>query len=651
MSEPSESASGTDRDGHAKPSPGSDSLTSPWSRIKDHKLLQWSLAYLGAALGLAHGQELLAHNFHWPEIVGRLLIALLIVGFPVAIALAWYHGHKGMTRFSAAEMTVVSLLLVIGAGLLIVLVRVPQERTERSSYPSGQALVSPAAADQDTNSQSNSADVPRASIAVVPFVNLTGDASKEYFSDGMAEELIDALAHVPGLKVPARTSSFAYKARNTDVRRIAKDLGVAAILEGSVRSAGQRIRVTAQLVDATTGYHEWSQTYDRQFTDIFKLQDDLAAAIVQALQEKMGAAVPAPAPRAPPTRDVEAYQLYLQAGIVWRTNLEDGYRHAIALYDQAIARDPKFARAIAARSRARAYCILLGYPLANGLADAERDARQSLALEPGLAQAHLALATTYALRADWLEAEANMRAALAEDASDPEIRAFYSVGVLAATGRLREARSQASQAYSLAPANPNTNVVLAAINRTMGVDADAIKYAGLAAALGVSPDRVPLVNVYISAAARAARYEEAAGLRVRTLDRSVTDAGGAEVVRVTYAALADPAKKPQARQGLQNFLRKVGVSSVGQVGFIIDFVALDALDPAYDLVNRHIDDVVRTGIGGAASWSFLWDPEMRAFRKDPRFQEVATRLNFVEYWKQYGSPDDCDLHGGTLICR
>ncbi len=121
-------------------------------------------------------------------------------------------------------------------------------------------------------------------MAVLPFANLTGETSKEYFSDGMAGELINSLSHISGLKVPARTSSFAYKGRNVDSRRIAQDLGVATILDGSVQSAGNRIRVTAELVDGRSGYQLWSDSYERPFTDIFKLQDDITAAIVQALR-------------------------------------------------------------------------------------------------------------------------------------------------------------------------------------------------------------------------------------------------------------------------------------------------------------------------------------------------------------------------------
>jgi transcriptional activator of cad operon len=133
-------------------------------------------------------------------------------------------------------------------------------------------------------SRPDASSIPRSSVAVMPFANLTGDPARDYLGDGMAEELIDTLAQVPGLKVPARTSTFAYKGRSADIRQIARDLGVATVLEGSVRSAGERLRVGVRLVDAASGFQIWSQDYDRRSPDLFQLQDDLAAQTVQALR-------------------------------------------------------------------------------------------------------------------------------------------------------------------------------------------------------------------------------------------------------------------------------------------------------------------------------------------------------------------------------
>src|SRR5262249_49038 len=161
----------------------------------------------------------------------------------------------------------------------------------------------------------------RKSVAVLPFANLTGDPGKEYFSDGIAEELIHKLGRTPGLRVPSRTSTFAYKGRNADVRQIARDLAVGVVLEGSGRSAGGRLRVTAELVNGEDGFQLWSHSYDRKFEDLFELQDEIAHAIVAALRATLGGAPAAEQPR--PTRSLEAYHLYLQATARFGPNLGD----------------------------------------------------------------------------------------------------------------------------------------------------------------------------------------------------------------------------------------------------------------------------------------------------------------------------------------
>jgi TolB-like protein len=240
------------------------------------------VGYLAAALALTHAEELIAHAYGWPESIGQILIALLGIGLPVAVALAWYHGHRASPHVTGAEATIIAILLLMGSGLLWLLVR-PHEAAPRTPVAAASAPTARAPT-------SWPAATPAASVAVVPFANLTGEPSKEYFSDGMAEELINALANVPGLKVASRISSFAYKGRNTDIRQIARDLGVATILEGSVRSAGERIRVAVQLVNAQTGFHLWSQSYDRKYADIFKLPDDLGSEIVAALRITMNTA-------------------------------------------------------------------------------------------------------------------------------------------------------------------------------------------------------------------------------------------------------------------------------------------------------------------------------------------------------------------------
>jgi len=618
MNEPSPTA----HSGHKVDAfPPSRVLISPWARIKEHKVLQWSLAYLGAALALAHGQELLAHNFRWPELVGHVLIGTLIVGFPVAIALAWYHGHRGMTRLSAGEMTVVSLLLVIGAGLLMALVRPNEERAPTSS--------------------SQSAAAPTASVAVVPFVNLTGDPSKDYFSDGMAEALIDSLTQVPNLKVPSRTSSFAYKGRSADIRRIAQDLGVSSILEGSVRSAGDRIRVTAQLVDASTGYHRWSRSYDRQFGDIFELEDELAAAIVEVLRGSLDSAHTSQADRSLPTRDPQAYDLFLQARSMSRLGNPENLRRAVAIFDEVLARDPGFAKAWASRAITLTTSWLLGTPLPQSLERAERDARQALALDPSLPMAHTALGQLNAVRGNWLAAESSLLAARSAAPNDPLIRTTHAALVLIPGGRIKQARAEMVEAYRLAPADPLVLAQNAYVEAAFGSPAQAVKFADLAVTLGY-PHSGVIQATYALAAERNGRCPEADAQPPPPIGAAAL----ADVLhRVCVAKRVAPATKADARSALRQLASKLNSTAPTPIWELLTlaFVALDDLDGAYGLLDR----APQFGLSSAV----LWRPETRSLRRDPRFQAIAARTNFTDYWKQYGPPDDCDLRGSALICQ
>ena len=613
-----------------------------WTRVKEHKLLQWTLAYLAAALALAHGQELIAHAFGWSDTIGRITIGLLAVGLPIAILLAWYHGHKGLRNVSSGELMMMSILLLIGAGLLIVMVRAPTQNTQTEE---GAHTVTSTLRPSALTAAASRA--PAASVAVVPFANLTGDASKEYFSDGMAEELIDALAQVPGLKVPSRTSSFAYKGHNVDVRRIAQDLGVSTLLEGSVRSAGERIRVTAQLVDATSGYHIWSQSYDRELGDIFKLQDDLAGAIVQVLKTKMNlVVVPVPS-RSAPTADVQAYQLYLQAQSAARGS-EATMREALSLLDQAIARDPKFARAIAERAVLRGASVALGFAPASTLASGERDATEVIRLSPGSAQAYSALGFIYELQREWSKSEAHFRRALAIDPNDPRAHHLYSI-LLVSVGQLRLAQAEVDQAYRLAPADIPILSWMAATRSGMGLDDEAVKYADLMVARGGSANLV--AQVYGKAAFRSGRLEELRRLVANDLSMSVEGNAFDELLKLLIATRADPTKQksPDLRRAhaLAQIVLNADPAAIDAMTYAL--VALGDVDGSYQVINDYVEKPRPRA--ASRNLGFLWAPETQAVRRDPRFVALAERMRLVDYWKQYGPPDACDLEGEKVTCR
>jgi TolB-like protein/DNA-binding winged helix-turn-helix (wHTH) protein len=495
--------------------------------------------------------------------------------------------------------------------------------------------------------------VAGSSVAVMPFANLTGEPSKDYLGDGMAEELINALAQVRGLKVPARTSAFAYKGRNVDIRRVAQNLGVAMILEGSVRSAGARVRISARLVDAKSGYQVWSQDYDRQSADIFKLQDDLAAEIVQALRGFVHADLRVPPSRIPPSRDVQAYDLYLQARSINR-GTASSIRQALPMVNQALVRDPDFADAYASRAMLLAGSVVFGMAPSASLDGAEDDAVRALALNPNLAEAHTAREAIFVLRGHWVEAESSFRAAMVTAADDPYIRNYHTLLVLGPVGRLQQARSELDVSYHLAPGDGYTMHELAVTESARGHDVEALKFTRLWEELNGGPDPTlwDIALVYARAATRSGQYAEASERVIRALPDELRSTAGERAVRAFYTALADPAKTPAAALALRGFMPQLyGGRANGRTKmfFVNALAMIGDLDAAYELAGRLADR--RAGMPGRIDWSDAWTPEMRPFRQDPRFAAFAARLGLMEYWQQYGPPDECDVKDDELICR
>jgi TolB-like protein/DNA-binding winged helix-turn-helix (wHTH) protein len=495
--------------------------------------------------------------------------------------------------------------------------------------------------------------VTRSSVAVMPFANLTGEPAKDYLGDGMAEELINALAGVPGLKVPSRTSTFAYKGREVDIRQIAQDLAVATVLEGSVRSTGERLRVSARLVDAASGYQIWSQNYDRQSADIFKVQDDLADQIVQALRGYVKVDLTAPPARMPPSTDVQAYELYLQARSVSRgTELSE--RQALVLLDQALARDPDFADALGDRAIIGAGAVALAGAAAPSLEGAQRDATRALALSPNSPEANTAQELIHAVRGNWVEAEASFRTAMILGAADPVLRTYHAMILLRPLGRLRQARAELFETFRLAPADGFTVHEIALTDSLLGLDADAVRLSGVSEEIagGGGPSHTDVFLVQARAAARAGRYAEAAERAALALPDSLRSAGGGLAIQAFYAALADPAKRPEALRALQGLVPKLkaGVFEGRTRMFFVDALAMmGAMDAAYELATWCVDQRLKTP--GSIDWSDVWMSEMRPFRSDVRFQAFVTRLKLPDYWRVYGAPDECDFKNDMLTCH
>ncbi len=497
---------------------------------------------------------------------------------------------------------------------------------------------------------------PRTTVAVLPFVNLTGDPTKDYLGDGMAEQVINMLARVPGLKVPARTSSFAYKGRNVDVRSIAADLGVGTILEGSVREAGARIRITAELISAQDGLHLWSQSYDRSYTDLFQLQDDLASQIVQALEVRIGSA--STAAIAPPSRtgNIEAYDLYLQGEAVLSRPSPRTFQRAVEYLQAAVARDPKLAPAYARMGTALFLSAGIGVRPIEDLAAAERAANQAIALDPTLAESQEVLSNVSSTRRNWLEAQAYSRRAISLSPGDANAH-IVAGWLLDEVGHLRAAMSEYDQAYALAPANLAVINLRANSQSLIGHETDALKSARLAEDLGLPHSSFSAV--YEQASLRSGHYADATSAALDFLDDTHPDEGHTrEIVTLVYGALADRSRKAAALSaGARLYPAKLGRGV--QSARITDatpclqssyaFALLGELDVAYGMANRCLDAMAPGAINRRSQR--LWTASMRSFRQDPRFLALVTRLKLPDYWAQYGPPDDCDLKNSALACH
>ncbi len=467
------------------------------------------------------------------------------------------------------------------------------------------------------------------SIAVMPFVNVSSDKEQEYFSDGMTEEVLNALANVPNLAVTARTSVFSLKGQNKDVREIGKLLGVAFVLEGSVRKAGDELRITAQLIRADNGFHLWSETYDRKLENVFDLQAELAGAIAKALELPLGLGGDA-ALVGERSADPHAYALYLQARAGHRAR-GDGVKKAIALYREVLKRDPKFAPAWA--GLASSLAVLPWYvpeaekpAAAAAMQEAEAAAKQALALSPDLPQAHTALATIYTFQWQWALAEQHFKRALVLSPNDAELHQQHAEW-LAAVGRNEEAFAAASKAVALDPLVPIYLNVKANLALFSGRLDEVIEIRQAAYALGpeLSQTRNALFITYLWAG----RLDDAEKLvdEIRTNELArialepARDQRNAQqpVRRALIRALRDPTQLPILRAELNEQDYAALLDGLRGLG-----AAPDDIDARFKKLERDL----ALHVNGADTIGVLRNLYFDGYRQDPRYIELLNMAGF-----------------------
>ena len=457
------------------------------------------------------------------------------------------------------------------------------------------------------------AEVP--SIAVLPFVDLSEAKDQEYFCDGMTEEIIDALARVRGFHVAARSSAFAFKNKQQDIREIGRKLNVGAVLEGSVRKSGNRLRVTAQLNNVTDGYHLWSETYEREMKDIFALQDEISRAIVSTLRVQLGETGKAPLVT-PSTGNLDAYNLYLQARYLHSKWQLEPMRQSLSLFQQAIAQDPGFAPAYAGLASSYTWLGFFRARPRDVMPGAKEAAQKALSIDSQLAAAHISLGDVKAVYDwDWESSRREFETALQINPDDAGAHFSHSLLYLAPLGRIDEAIQEMQRARDLDPLNVVFHTYLGMLFYFGGRYEEAVTQ--LRNTLAMAPDFAEVHNTLFRVYLEQHKLGEARA----ELDRSHA-LMGQKVPGLADAQLAVAEGHTEiARQLLAACERASAREYVSLASIACVHTALGDKDGAFRYLDRAFEER-----DGMLAYAKIF-PAFAPLRSDPRFTALLRRIN------------------------
>lgn len=499
-----------------------------WTTLRRRKVVQWGISYGAGAWGLLQGIGFLADAFHWPDATKQVAALVLLIGLPLVLVLAWYHGDRGEQRVTRVELAMLALLFLLG-GVLV-------WRYEHTSHPSS-------AAPTVTAAPSPAAPIDqRPSIAVLPFENRSKVEDEAFFVDGIHDDILTQLSKVSALKVISRTSVEQFRNTRLPTKIIAEQLGVKSILEGGVQRAGNRVRINVQLIDASTDAHLWAESYDRELTaaNIFAIQSEVAAAIAGALQATLTAGERARV-NAIPTQKLQAWEAYQLGKQRMARRTSAGLTESLAFFRKAVAADPAFALAYAGLADALLIQVSNEYaPRAASLATADEMIGKALALDPNLAEAHTSLAMLSDNRGDIERAEVEYRKAIELNPNYATAYHWYSF-FLMNSGRIAEALQAAEKAVALDPLSAIINNIRAVALDMEGRFEEAL--VGYRKAIEIDPAMpVPYVNIAFLHAYAYGRFDVAVPFLEKAAELDPSAAIEAAALGWLYLALNDDAQ-------------------------------------------------------------------------------------------------------------
>ncbi|RPI72616.1 MAG: guanylate cyclase [Ignavibacteriales bacterium] len=482
---------------------------------------------------------------------------------------------------------------------------------------SSEGLIIPSLEDVKKKSGSN-----EFSVAVLPFVNMSADPENEYFSDGITEEILNALAQVDGLLVTSRTSSFAFKGKNEDIRQIGNQLGVNTVLEGSVRKIGNRVRITAQLINTKDGYHKWSEIYDRKLEDIFAVQDEISRTIAQQLSQKLSYTDAKEPLVKPKTYNLEAYNLFLKGRYYWNKWTPEDFKKAIECNEESLKIDPEFVYACVGLSST--YLILgsFGYVEPKpALEKAKTYAEKALNLDDTISESHFCYALVQLFYEwNWEKAYTSFQKALEINPGSADVHYTYAL-YLIAMGRLREALTEVEKAITLDPLSLPINMQLGSTYYYSRRFDDAIIQYKKTLELDEN-FRSAMYGMGWTYLAMG-ETKKAIEIILKAQKQAGSDLKGVSALGYAYAKAGELDK---AEECIKKLERRKELDM--QVSLNMDLAIVYAGLNNHDMVFHHLDLAYEDRSGGMI---FLnTNPEwVSKYKSDPRFQELIKKIGIV----------------------
>jgi adenylate cyclase len=547
--------------------------------------------------------------FEIPNWAVRLVVLAIVIGFPIALIIAWAFEltPEGLKRTEDADLAQQSprksrawiYIVIVGALLSVGLFFIGRYSARNTASAARTELTAK-------------------SIAVLPFVNMSADKNDEYLSDGVSEELITALSKITGLQVKARTSSFAFKGKNEDIQKIGELLHVSHLLEGSVAKAGNKLRITAQLIQASDGNHLWSDTYDRNMQDIFAVRSEVAQQVAATLKIRLLGEDKKQIDKKP-TENLEAYNLYRQGRFYADKLSEEGMRKALPFFQQAIEKDPHFALAYAGMADNYVIAADAIIPPREAFSKAKEAALKAIELDDSLAEAHASLGLVhYHYDWDWPAAEQELKRAISLNPQSAQSYTLYT-HFLAGMGRYDEAKKYGARALELDPLSVSAYWFLGWGAIYAGRSDQAIGF--FSKAIELDPDnpwtRWFLGRAYLLSGNSSRAIEEMeTGLRF-----GPDDPLGLGFTGYVYAVTGRRADALEILQRLDELQKRRFISTISRVYV---YAGLGDKDKAFEWLEKAYEER-----SDSLAW-FRFDPESKPLQSDPRFAALMRKVGFTE---------------------